>query len=131
MVKQIKQIKTDENNIVVCCSIGGFIEGGFDVEDIPDEVMACPSRWLFIPADVETDEESGEIEGEEIGEFVAASPVKGTYEVNPNYSEATAEEVLTLDDLALAVAELAEESAADKLEIEMAIAELAEVILNG
>ena len=38
---------------------------------------------------------------------------------------------LTTDELALAVAELAENTAADKLEIEMAIAELAEVILNG
>ena len=38
---------------------------------------------------------------------------------------------LTNDDLALAVAELAETSAADKLEIEMAIAELAEVMTNG
>ena len=127
----VKQIKVDENNVVICCSVGGFIEGGFDVEDIPDEVMACPSRRLFIPADVETDEESGEIEGGDFEEFAVVSPVKGTYEVNPNYSEAAAEEVLTLDDLALAVAELAEESAADKLEIEMAIAELAEVILNG
>lgn len=127
----VKQIKIDENNVVICCSLGGFIEGGFDVEDIPDEVMACPSRWLFIPAEVEADEESGEIEGGDFEEFAAVSPVKGTYEVNPNYSEAAVEEGLTLDDLALAVAELAEESAADKLEIEMAIAELAEVILNG
>ncbi|MGN1304623.1 MAG: hypothetical protein ACI4YB_06275 [Oscillospiraceae bacterium] len=127
----VKQIKTDENNVVICCSLGGFVEGGFDVEDIPDEVMACPSRWLFIPAEVEKNEESGEIEGEEIGEFAVVSPVKGTYEVNPNYSEAAVEEGFTLDDLVLAVAELAEESAADKLEIEMAIAELAEVILNG
>ena len=127
----VKQIKIDENNVVVCCSIGGFIEGGFDVEDIPDEVMACPSRWLFIPAEVEADVESGEIEGEDFKEFVVTLPVKGTFEPNPNYSEAAAEEVLTLDDLALAVAELAETSASDKLEIEMAIAELAEVILNG
>ena len=54
----VKQIKIDENNVVICCSVGGFVEGGFDVEDIPDEVMACPSRWLFIPADVETDVQS-------------------------------------------------------------------------
>lgn len=38
---------------------------------------------------------------------------------------------LTNDDLALAVAELAETAASDKLEIEMAIAELAEVMTNG
>ena len=38
---------------------------------------------------------------------------------------------LTLDDVALAVAELAENTASGKLEVEMAIAELAEVILNG
>ncbi|MGN0598927.1 MAG: hypothetical protein ACI4JK_03435 [Oscillospiraceae bacterium] len=100
----VKQIKIDENNVVICCSVGGFIEGGFDVEDIPDEVMACPSRWKY-----------------EDEKFVP----------NEAYSEPIAEEGLTLEDLALAVAELAEGSAADKLEIEMAIAELAEVILNG
>ena len=43
----VKQIKIDENNIVGYCSVGGFIEGGIDVDDIPDEVMACPSRWKF------------------------------------------------------------------------------------
>ena len=127
----VKQIKIDENNIVLCCSIGGLIEGGINVEDIPDEVMACPSRWLFIPDGVESDVQSSDAEGEDFGGFVVTAPVKGTFEPNPNYSEAAAEEVLTLDDIALAVAELAEESAADKLEIEMAIAELAEVILNG
>lgn len=44
----VKQIIIDENNIVTCCSIGGYIEGGIDVEDIPDEVMACPSKWCYI-----------------------------------------------------------------------------------
>ena len=131
MSDMVKQIKIDENNVVICCSVGGFIEGGFDVEEIPDEVMACPSRWLFIPEEVEADKESGDSEGEDFGGFVVTSPVKGTFEPNPNYSEAAAEEVLTPDDIALAVAELAETSASDKLEIEMAIAELAEVILNG
>ena len=43
----IRQISIDENNIVTCCSIGGYIEGGIDVEYIPDEVMACPSKWKF------------------------------------------------------------------------------------
>lgn len=44
----VKQIKIDENNVVVCCSVGGFIEGGIDVGDIPDEVMSCPSKWCYI-----------------------------------------------------------------------------------
>ena len=100
----VKQIKIDENNIVGYCSVGGFIEGGIDVDDIPDEVMACPEKWKF-----------------EGGGFVP----------NEGYIEPTFEEELTLDDIALAVAELAETSASDKLEVEMAIAELAEVILNG
>lgn len=43
----IRQITIDENNIVTCCSIGGYIEGGINVEDIPDEVMACPSKWVY------------------------------------------------------------------------------------
>lgn len=100
----VKQITVDENNVVQCCSLGGYIKGGIDVEDIPTEVMACPEKWKF-----------------EGGEFMP----------NEGYIEPTFEEELTLDDIALAVAELAETSASDKLEIEMAIAELAEVILNG
>ena len=100
----VKQIKIDENNVVQLCSIGGIIEGGIDVSEIPNEVMACPSKWKF-----------------ENGKFVP----------NEAYTESAEEEELTLDDLALAVAELAETSASDKLEVEMAIAELAEVMMNG
>ena len=44
----IRQITIDENNIVTCCSIGGYIEGGINVEDIPDEVMACPLKWKYV-----------------------------------------------------------------------------------
>lgn len=77
----VKQIKIDENNVVICCSIGGCIEGGIDAAEIPDEVMACPERWKF-----------------EGGKFVP----------NEGYIEPTFEEGLTLDDIALAVAELAE-----------------------
>ena len=43
----IKQIVIDENNVVMCCSLGGIIEGGINVDDIPDEVMACPSKWKY------------------------------------------------------------------------------------
>ena len=100
----VKQIKINEDNVVQLCSIGGIIEGGIDVEEIPDEVMACPAKWKF-----------------ENGNFVP----------NEAYTEPAEEEELTLDDLALAVAELAETSASDKLEVEMAIAELAEVMTNG
>lgn len=101
----VKQIKIDENNVVICCSLGGIIEGGIDVDYIPDEVMVCPSKWCY---------------------------VNGGYAENPNYTppEPPAP-TITTDELALAVAELAESTAADKIEIEMAIAELAEVILNG
>ena len=77
----VKQIKIDNNNVVELCSIGGIIEGGIDVEDIPDKVMLCPSKWKF-----------------ENGKFTS----------NEVYNEPTEEEELTLDDLALAVAELAE-----------------------
>ena len=35
----VKQIKIDENNVVLGCSIGGLIEGGIDVEDIPDDIL--------------------------------------------------------------------------------------------
>lgn len=44
----VKQIKTDENKVVVCCSVGGCIEGGIDVAEIPDEVMNCPSKWKYV-----------------------------------------------------------------------------------
>lgn len=100
----VKQIRIDENNVVQLCSIGGFIEGGIDVSEIPNEVMACPAKWKF-----------------ENGKFVP----------NEAYTEPAEEEELTLDDVALAVAELAETAASDKLDVEMAIAELAEVIMNG
>ena len=100
----VKQIVIDDNNVVQLCSIGGLLEGGVDVVDIPDEVMACPAKWKF-----------------EGGKFVP----------NEAYTEPAEEEELTLDDVALAVAELAETSASDKLEVEMAIAELAEVMMNG
>ena len=43
----IKQIMVDENNVVLCCSVGGFIEGGIDVDDIPAEVMSCPQAWKY------------------------------------------------------------------------------------
>ena len=100
----VKQITVDENNVVRCCSMGGYIKGGIDVEDIPPEVMLCPQAWKY-----------------EDGGFV----------VNEEYEEQAVGEELTIEDLALAVAELADTSTSDKLEIEMAIAELAEVILNG
>ena len=100
----VRQITLDENKVVTCCSEGGYIEGGIDVGDIPDEVMACPSKWVY---------------------------KGGKFEPNEAYAEPAEEEELTLDDLALAVAELAETAASDKLEIEMAIAELAEVMTNG
>ena len=43
----VKQITIDENNVVTCCSIGGLLKGGIDVDDIPDEIMICPSRWVY------------------------------------------------------------------------------------
>lgn len=100
----VKQIVIDDNNVVQLCSIGGLLEGGIDVVDIPEEVMACPAKWKF-----------------ENGKFVP----------NEAYTEPAEEEELTLADVALAVAELAETAASDKLEVEMAIAELAEVTMNG
>ena len=101
----VKQIVIDDNNIVQICSIGGLIEGGIDVEEIPSEVMLCPAKWVY---------------------------KGGKFEPNDAYVEPTEDEAgLTLDDLALAVAELAETSASDKLEVELAIAELAEVMMNG
>ena len=44
----VKQITIDENNVVHSCSLGGYIEGGIDVEDIPSEVMCCPSKWCYV-----------------------------------------------------------------------------------
>ena len=100
----IKQITIDENNVVTGASIGGFIHGGIYVDDIPQEVMSCPGKWTYRG---------------------------GVFAENPDYVPHSESEPITTDDLALAVAELAETTAADKLEIEMAIAELAEVVLNG
>ncbi len=100
----IRQIKIDDNNVVQLCSIGGIIEGGIDVDEIPNDVLKCPSKWKF---------------------------ENGKFRANEAYIEPAEEEELTVNDLALAVAELAETSASDKLDVEMAIAELAEVMMNG
>lgn len=43
----IRQITVDENNVVQACSIGGFIEGGIDVEDIPESVLMYPLKWCY------------------------------------------------------------------------------------
>lgn len=43
----IRQITVDDNNVVQVCSIGGYIEGGIDVDNIPEEVMACPHKWCY------------------------------------------------------------------------------------
>ena len=77
----LNQIKIDENNVVQLCSIGGYIEGGIDVDAIPNEVMRCPAKWLY---------------------------VGGKFAPNEAYVEPAEEEELTVNDLALAVAELAE-----------------------
>ena len=41
------QIIIDEQTVVICVNIGGKLVGGIDVEDIPAEVMACPSKWVY------------------------------------------------------------------------------------
>lgn len=78
----VNQIIIDENNVVRCCSIGGYI-GGINIENIPDEVMNNPRKWKY-----------------ENGRFI----------INEDYVEEEFEETeeLTLEDIALAVAELAE-----------------------
>ncbi len=43
----VKQIVIDDNNVVQLCSIGGLLEGGIDVAEIPNEVMACPAKWVY------------------------------------------------------------------------------------
>ncbi len=44
----IRQITVDENNVVQACSIGGYIEGGIDVDSIPNEVVVYPNKWKYI-----------------------------------------------------------------------------------
>ncbi len=44
----IRQITVDENNVVQACSIGGYIEGGIDVDSIPNEVIHYPNKWKYI-----------------------------------------------------------------------------------
>ncbi len=43
----IRQITVDDNNVVQACSIGGYIEGGIDVDEIPGEVFICPRKWCY------------------------------------------------------------------------------------
>ena len=77
----VKQITIDENNVVTGASVGGYIPGGFDVEDIPQEVMSCPEKWTY---------------------------KDGVFAENPDYVPPAEVEEITIDDLAAAVAELAE-----------------------
>lgn len=56
----IKQITINADNVVTGASIGGFIPGGIDVEEIPEEVMNCPKKWTY---------------------------VNGAFKPNPNYSD--------------------------------------------
>lgn len=105
----IKQIELDSNNVIMSISIGGFIPNGITVENIPDEVRGDPCKWKYENGGFIPNEDYAEYEQEKTDEL----------------------ETLTTEDLAIAIAELAENTAADKLELEMAIAELAEVMLNG
>ena len=77
----IKQITIDENNVVTGASIGGYIPGGIYVDDIPQEVMRCPGKWTY---------------------------KDGVFAENPDYLPPAEVEEITVDDLAAAVAELAE-----------------------
>ena len=69
----VKQITIDENNVVTGASIGGIIYGGIDVEEIPEEVMACPSKWLY---------------------------KDGNFEENPDYIQPEEKVVPTIEELA-------------------------------
>lgn len=77
----VKQITVDEKGVVVCASIGGYIPGGIDVEEIPAEVMSCPGKWTY---------------------------KDGRFEPNTGFVSSEEDEGITIDDLAAAVAELAE-----------------------
>lgn len=43
----IKQITVDEKGIVTGTSVGGYICGGINVEEIPQEVIDCPGKWTY------------------------------------------------------------------------------------
>lgn len=77
----VKQITVDEKGVVVCASIGGYIPDGIDVGEIPAEVMSCPGKWTY---------------------------KDGRFEPNTGFVPSEEDEGITIDDLAAAVAELAE-----------------------
>ena len=68
----VKQITINENNVVQSCSLGGYIKDGIDVNDIPFEVMCCPSKWCYVD-----------------GEFTE----------NPDYTEPIIPDTPTIEDL--------------------------------
>ena len=45
----INQLVLDENNVIVCWSIGGYLEGGINVLEIPDYISdsADPREWCY------------------------------------------------------------------------------------
>lgn len=49
----VNMITTDDSGVVTAVSIGGYISGGIDVEDIPEEVLSSADcrMWLYSPED--------------------------------------------------------------------------------
>ena len=102
----VKQITVDKNNVVTGASIGGFIHGGFDVEDIPQEVMRCPEKWIytdgnFAPNPNYTDnslqlaKENKIAESkEQLAEWLATNPIQYT---DDNYYSVTEEKQALLN----------------------------------
>lgn len=76
----IKQITVDNDNIVTACSMGGLIDGGIDVKDIPNDVLYNCNLYRYID-----------------GKFI----------LRDDYTAPAPVPQFTIDDLALAIADLA------------------------
>ena len=49
----VHMITIDDSGVVTTVSVGGYISGGIDVEDIPEEVISSADcrMWLYSPED--------------------------------------------------------------------------------
>lgn len=90
------QIKIDDNNVVKQCAEGCILNGGIEIDNIPDAVWSCPAAYIY----------SDSITTDEDGDSVHTA----VYSDNPDYVP-PAENNPATEDLAIAVAELAEKVA--------------------
>jgi len=141
------QIKLDKNGYIQAYATIGGIGGGVDIEDAPQEIDWDSIDWSQTNADEPVDYSSGVSGLIEQLEQIPSEELPGykfdleTHELMPDEEKLSSIRELKksnsvsqsdpLTDVMLAIAELDTQRETDKADIQLAIAELAEIILGG